>query len=180
MTKLENKCEDLESRLRNNNQDCGGPRGSGQQLHLFVAPVLKEACNLSKKPLLDSCHRTLQPKLRAGERPCSIIARLLYHSDCIDILWRVRKQGRINIRNMAISIFPDHVEKIARVRAAFNEVRCQLRGMEGVRYGLIHLACLRTSYAGEERVFQSSVEAQVFIKKIHAETKVGNVEHSLQ
>lgn len=51
-----------------------------------------------------------------------------------------------------MAVFPDHTAKIAWAGAAFNEVTCQLRGMEGVRYGLIHPAPLRISYGDEEKV----------------------------
>ncbi|KAL7857119.1 hypothetical protein SRHO_G00160180 [Serrasalmus rhombeus] len=44
----------------------------------------------------------------------------------------------LRLRDLIISIFPDYTAKVARARAAFNEVRHKLCGIDGARYGLIH------------------------------------------
>lgn len=60
--KLENKCEDLESRLRRNNiRILGVPEGPDTCTTAAVVALLKEAFGLVKEPLLDWSHRTLQP-----------------------------------------------------------------------------------------------------------------------
>lgn len=165
LAKLEDKQEDLESRSRRNNvRIVGIPEESGSSAQ-SVSTLLKDALHLDKAPLLDRCHRSSQPKPRPGERPRVIIARLHYHTDCIDILRRARENGKTTYKDMSLSIFPDYTSKVAQARAAFNDVRRQLRGMEGVRFGLLHPARLRISHNGEDKVFLSPSEAQTFINK---------------
>lgn len=131
LTRLDNKCEDLEARSRRNNiQLVGIPEDySTSSTATAISSLLKEALKLEKEPLVDCAHRTPQPKPRPGERPRPIIARLHYHMDCVDILRRARAQQRIKIGDTSFSIFPDHTPRTARARAAFNDVRRQLHGV---------------------------------------------------
>ena len=167
VAKLENKCEDLESRSRRNNvRIVGVPEGPDTCTTAAVAALLKEAFDLVKEPLLDRSHRTLQPKPKPGDRPRAIVCSFHYHSDCVDILRRARELRQIKFRDLTISVFPDHTAKIARARAAFNEVRRQLRGIDGARYGLIHPARLRITYNGVEKDFVSAEEASDYVKTL--------------
>ena len=167
VAKLENKCEDLESRSRRNNvRIVGVPEGPDTCTTAAVAALLKEAFDLVKEPLLDRSHRTLQPKPKPGEHPRVIVCRFHYHSDCVDILRRARELRQIKVRDLAISVFPDHTAKVARARAAFNEVRRQLRGIDGARYGLVHPARLRITYNGVEKEFVSAEEASEYVKTL--------------
>lgn len=167
VAKLENKCEDLESRSRRNNvRIVGVPEGPDTCTTAAVAALLKEAFDLREEPLLDRSHRTLQPKPKPGERPRAIVCRLHYHSDCVDILRRARELRQIKVRDLTISVFPDHTAKVARARAAFNEVRRQLRGIDGARYGLMHPARLRITYKGVEKDFVSADEASDYVKTL--------------
>ncbi|RXN13105.1 putative transposase element L1Md-A101/L1Md-A102/L1Md-A2 [Labeo rohita] len=76
IAKLENKCEDLESRTRRNNvRIVGVPEGPNTSTTAAVASLLKEAFNLEKEPLLDRSHRTLQPTPKPGDRPRAIVCR---------------------------------------------------------------------------------------------------------
>uniref|UniRef100_A0A672IKM2 L1 transposable element RRM domain-containing protein n=1 Tax=Salarias fasciatus TaxID=181472 RepID=A0A672IKM2_SALFA len=149
---LEDKCEDLESRARRQNiRIIGVPEDASVfQSPTGVAKLLKEAFQLDKEPLVDRAHRSLMPKPKPGDRPRAIVAKLHYFTDCSDILKKARELQRINIHNMTISVFPDHTTKTARARAAFNDVRRQLREIEGVRYGLLHPARLRITYGGTQ------------------------------
>lgn len=70
VAKLENKCEDLESRTRRNNvRIVGVPEGPDTCTTAAVASLLKEAFDLRKEPLLDRSHRTLQPTPKPGDCP---------------------------------------------------------------------------------------------------------------
>lgn len=167
VAKLEDKCEDLESRSRRNNvRIIGVPEGPVTCTTIAVAAMLKEAFALEKEPLLDRSHRTLQPKPKPGERPRAIVCRFHYHSDCVDILRRARELREIKVKGLTISVFPDHTAKIARARAAFNDVRRQLRGIDGVRYGLFHPARLRITHNGVEKDFVSAEKAGVYVKTL--------------
>lgn len=170
VAKLENKCEDLESRSRRNNiRIVGVPEGPDTCTIVAVAALLKEAFGLVKEPLLDRSHRTLQPKPKPGDRPRAIVRRFHYYGDCVDILRRARELRQIKVGDLTISVFPDHTAKTARARAAFNEVRCQLRGIDGARYGLIHPARLRITYNGVEKDFVSAEEASDYVKTLISE-----------
>ncbi|KAL7835323.1 hypothetical protein SRHO_G00276700 [Serrasalmus rhombeus] len=92
VNKLEDKCEDLESRSRRNNvRIVGMPEGPDTCTTSAVAVMLKDAFGLEKEPLLDRSHLTLQPKPKPGDRPRAIVCRFHYHSDCVDILRRARE-----------------------------------------------------------------------------------------
>ena len=168
LARLDNKCEDLEARSRRNNiRILGIPEGSANSsTTTAVSTLLKEAFKLDKEPLLDRSHRTLQPKPGPGDRPRPIIARLHYHTDCVDILRRARAEQRIKIGDMVISVFPDHTAKTARARAAFNDVRRQLREIPGIRFGLFYPARLRITHNGAEREFTSPEKAKAFISSL--------------
>lgn len=165
---LENKCEDLEGRSRRNNiRIIGLSEKSGTVTAASTSALLKEALNLDKAPLIDRAHRSLNPKPKPGERPRPIIARLHYYTECVDILQRARAQQRIKIGDSTISIFPDHTARTARARAAFNDVRRQLRDIPGIRYGLMYPALLRiTTSGGVTKDFTSPGEAAVFVKTL--------------
>ncbi|CAG5896880.1 unnamed protein product [Menidia menidia] len=67
---------------------------------------------------------------------------------------------------MTLSVFPDYTAKVARARAAFNEVRKLLRGIDGARYGLIHPARLRITFKGVEKDFISADEAKEYVQTL--------------
>ncbi|CAI5682159.1 unnamed protein product [Oreochromis niloticus] len=164
VAKLENKCEDLESRMRCNNvRIVGVPEGPDTCTTAAVASLLKEAFDLGKEPLLDRSHRTLQPAPKPGNRPRAIMCRFHYHTDCVDILQRARERQQIKVGEWTISVFPNYTARVAQARAAFNTVRQQLRGIEGVRYGLLHPARLRITYKGVEKDFVSAEEASLML-----------------
>lgn len=69
---------------------------------------------------------------------------------------------------MTISVFPDFTAKTARARAAFGDVRRQLREMKlpGLRFGLVFPACLKISYDAVQREFKIPTDAEAYIKKL--------------
>uniref|UniRef100_A0A3B5ARW6 L1 transposable element RRM domain-containing protein n=1 Tax=Stegastes partitus TaxID=144197 RepID=A0A3B5ARW6_9TELE len=125
MGKLEDRCEDLESRSRRQNiRIIGVPEDdSAATSTAGVSKLLKEAFALGKEPLVERAHRVLMPKPKPGDRPRAIVAKLHYDMDCAGILRKARELQRIKVRNMTISVFPDYTPKTARARAAFSEVR---------------------------------------------------------
>lgn len=115
---------------------------------------------------MDRAHRAPMPKPKPGDRPRAIVAKLHYYTDCADILRKARELQRRKLRNLTIFVFPDHTAKMARARAAFNDVRRQLRDIEGVRFGLLYPARLHITYGGVQRDFTSPEEAKTFIRTI--------------
>ena len=104
--KMEDKCDDLESRSRRQNiRIIGIPEDDPNAAN--VSKLLMEAFSLGKEPLIDRSHRALAPKPAPGNRPRAIVARLHYYTDCNEILRKARELQRITLRNMSISRFPD-------------------------------------------------------------------------
>ncbi|KAJ8409744.1 hypothetical protein AAFF_G00218030 [Aldrovandia affinis] len=68
VTYLDNRCEDLEGRMRRNNiRLLGIPEGvEGPRPTESVAGLLQELLGLDEKPLLDRAHRTLRSRPRGG------------------------------------------------------------------------------------------------------------------
>lgn len=95
-SKLENKCEDIESRSRRNNIRIVGVSEETVAKTAAVATLLKDALNLDKEPLLDRVHRTTQLKPRPGERPRAIIARFHYYNDCANVLPNLFTLGHLS------------------------------------------------------------------------------------
>lgn len=113
--RLENRCEDLESRARRQNMRIiGVPEDDPTSLSAAgVSKLLMETLRLDKELLADRAHRALMPKPKPGERPHTIVVRLHYSTDCSDILRKARELQQIKVRNMTISVFPDHTAKTA-------------------------------------------------------------------
>uniref|UniRef100_A0AAY4CMR6 Uncharacterized protein n=1 Tax=Denticeps clupeoides TaxID=299321 RepID=A0AAY4CMR6_9TELE len=103
----------------------------------FVSSLLQQAFELKEAPLLDRAHRSFLPGPRQGNPPHVIVARFHYYQDCENILRLAKEKHRIKINDMSISVFPDFTAKVAEARAAFNDIRRQLRGMEGVKFGIL-------------------------------------------
>uniref|UniRef100_A0A087YPT0 L1 transposable element RRM domain-containing protein n=1 Tax=Poecilia formosa TaxID=48698 RepID=A0A087YPT0_POEFO len=161
VAQLEDKCDDLESRSRRQNiRIIGVPEDDPLSASTAaVSRLLKEAFGFAEEPLLDRAHCIPIPKPKAGERPRPIIAKLHYYTDCVKILSKAREQQRIMVNGMTIFVFPDYTARTARARAAFTDCRRRLRGIEGVRFGLLHPARLRITHGGTTRVFTSPAEA---------------------
>lgn len=166
LVKLENKCEDLEARSRRHNiRIIGVPEDGPPVSPASVSKLLAEAFTLTEHPLVDRAHRA-GPKPGTGGHPRAIVARLHYYSDCTSILKKARELQRIKLNNITISVFPDHTAKVARARATFTEVRRQLRGIEGVKFGLFYPARLRITYEGQQHDFTSPEDAKAFITRL--------------
>ncbi|KAJ8010204.1 hypothetical protein DPEC_G00072570 [Dallia pectoralis] len=165
VAKLEDKCENLESRSRRNNvRILGVPEGPDTCSTAAVAAMLKEELGLEKEPLLDRSHRTLQPVPKPGDRPRAIVCRFHSYRDCAEVLRRAKERRQITVKGLSVSIFPDHTAKVA--RAEFNEVKRRLRGIVGARYGLVHPARLRINYNGVEKSFVSADKASEYVKTL--------------
>lgn len=164
---LDSRCEDLEARSRRNNvRIIGLPEVYGPVNAATVSMLLKDVLGLEKEPVVDRAHRSLQPKPKSGERPRPLIAHLHYYADCVDILRRARAQQRIKVKNSTISIFPNLTARTAKARAAFNDVRRQLRDIPDIRFGLLYPARLRITRGDVTKEFTSPDEAAVFVKTL--------------
>lgn len=129
-----------------------------------VAKVIKEALQMDRDIKIDRSHRTLAPR-KPGDRPRVIIAKLHHDGDAAEILRRARDRAPLTYNGSRIAIFPDYTSSVAKARAAFTDVRKELRGRQGVRYGLFFPARLRISYKEEDRDFLDPKKAMEYVKK---------------
>ncbi|KAL1268574.1 hypothetical protein QQF64_033937 [Cirrhinus molitorella] len=164
--RLEDKCEDLEARSRRNNIRIVGVPEDTLVTTSVVSKLLRDALHLDKDIIVDRSHRTLQPKPKPNERPRAIVAKLHYHSDCVEILRQARQLRHFKVGDMSVSFFPDLTSKVARARAAFGNVRRQLQGIPGIKFGFLHPARLRVTYDGLEKQFNRPDEAEAYVKSI--------------
>lgn len=162
---LQDKCEDMEGRMRRGNiRIVGVPEHPGTSSPVEVSKLLKDVLQLNKEVKVDRSHRSIGSR-KPGDRPRVIIAKLHYDGDCAEILRRARDRAPLTHNGNRIAIFPDYTTSVARARAAFSDVRKMLRGRQGIRYGLIYPAKFRISYNGEEKEFLNAPEAMDYVKK---------------
>lgn len=174
VVKLEDKCEDLEARSRRNNIRIIGVPEEKPSTTVAISKLLKEVLNIDKDIIIDRSHRTLQPRPKPGARPRVIVARLHYHSDCVEVLKRAREKRQLKVGDMSISIFPDFTAKTARARSAFNDVRRLLRSIPGVKFGFLHPAKLRVTFNGVERQFNSPDLAKSYVNSLQPHQNVSS------
>ncbi|KAL1275018.1 hypothetical protein QQF64_027832 [Cirrhinus molitorella] len=155
----------MEGRMRRGNiRITGIPEQPGSSTPTSVSKFLKEMLQMDREVKIDRSHRSLGPR-KPGDKPCTIIAKLHYDGDCMEILRKARERAPLSYNGNQITIFPDYTASVARARAAFGDVRRALRGRQGVRYGLLFPARLRISHDGEEREFRIASEAMDYVKR---------------
>ncbi|KAL7870622.1 hypothetical protein SRHO_G00081190 [Serrasalmus rhombeus] len=155
---MENTTEQMERGLSGCSDDVVALQRTVQQLSNQVA-ALEDKC----EDLEGRAHCTLQPPPKQGATPRTIVARLHYFHDCSNILRLARERKRAAVNDLTISVYPDYTA--ARARAAFNDIRQQLHGIEGLRFGILHPAKLRITYKGVEKNFTSSDVSQKYISQ---------------
>uniref|UniRef100_A0AAR2JW36 L1 transposable element RRM domain-containing protein n=1 Tax=Pygocentrus nattereri TaxID=42514 RepID=A0AAR2JW36_PYGNA len=161
---LQEKCVDLEGRMRRSNiRILNVTEGPGSSSPAAVSKLLKEALRLEKEVVVDRSHRGLQLRQQGG-KPRAIVAQLHYYQDCVDILRRAREAGSLQYNGTKIFIFPDYPPSVARARSAFNEVKNILRGQKGTRFGMFYPARLRITHNGTEKEFQDPAEAMAYVR----------------
>ncbi|KAJ8358038.1 hypothetical protein AAFF_G00042620 [Aldrovandia affinis] len=97
---------------------------------------------------------TLRNTMGDAERSltaCSDDIETLKREDCATILSQAKEKQRIKVKGVTISVYPDYTAQVAKARAAFNGVRQQLRGLEGVRFGIAHPARLESPIMARRR-----------------------------
>ncbi|KAI4892454.1 hypothetical protein NFI96_004478, partial [Prochilodus magdalenae] len=168
---LTTKCEDLEGRQRRNNirlfcvpEGIEGPRPTE-----FVSGLMQELLRLEPKPILDRAHRSLWAKPKSGEPQQPFIIRVHLYQTRELILRRAREVSTLQYQGKRLSVFPDFTSAVAKKRAEFVKVKCQLRDYSGIKFGLYFPAELRISLPdGRVRKFDDPSAAQEFI---HQELK---------
>ncbi|KAL7850030.1 hypothetical protein SRHO_G00193790 [Serrasalmus rhombeus] len=169
LAKIDARCEDLAARSRRQNiRLVGIPENDSRFIlsNSSVSELLREAFSMDKSPLVDRAHRSLAPRPKPNEPPRPIIVKLHYFEDCARILKEARSRQRISSAGMRFFVYPDFTPKVAKARAALNEVRKKLRTMDGVKYGIVYPARLRLTFEGKSHEFTSAGEAERFITTV--------------
>lgn len=165
MAKLKEKCEDMEGRMRRCNiRIIGVPETPDSGTTTSVSKLLTEVLQLDKEPLVDRSNRSLGLKKPNG-KPCTIVAKLHYYQDCVEVLRQARTRGPLRFNWEPVTIFPDYIATVAKARAAFTEVRKLLRNRQGVRYGILFPARLRVTYRGEDMEFTDPDKAMTYVRR---------------
>ncbi|CAL8257817.1 unnamed protein product [Arctogadus glacialis] len=73
---------------------------------------------------------------------------------------------KIKVKDSTISIFPDFTARTAKARAAFTDIRRQLRDIPNIRFGLLHPARLRITRGDATREFTSPKDAAAFVEAL--------------
>lgn len=168
--KLRAKIDDLENRSRRNNvRVIGIPEGSeGTHPSAFIEEMLLEVFgdqSFAKKPEVDRAHRSLAPPPKANQAPRPFIVRLHHYQTRELILRLARGRGQVLYKGSRIHFYPDVSAEVAKRRAAFNQVKAQLRGA-GIEFGLLFPARLRINHDGTRHFFDCPQRALEFVKGI--------------
>ena len=143
---LESRNEDLESRsrrcnLRITNVKERREHGVGLSVPDYVSKLLMDSLRLEKAPLLDRAHRTLRERPGDHEPARAFVVRCHYFQEREAILKKAIQMKNITTPDGdKIRIQPDYTHRVTKQRAAFNDVRKELRELDikGIRYGLFH------------------------------------------
>lgn len=166
--RLDDKCEDLESRSRRNNiRVVGVPEGmEGPRPTDFIAVLLQDLLGLEEKTLLNRAHRSLRNEPAAGSQPRAFIVRVHFFHVRNTILRRAGESSPLLYKDKRISVFPDFTSSVAKKRSAFSAVKRSLRSFPEVKFGLLYPATLKiTMPGGTSWRFEDPSLASDFVKK---------------
>lgn len=165
---LSRKCEELEARSRwHNIRLVGLPEGTeGPQPTEFIANLLMELLGLEEQPGLDRAHRTLRAKPKEGEPPRPLVIRVTLFRERNIILRRAGQSSPLLHQGKRVYIFPDFTPTVAKQRAAFIQVKRELRACADVKFGLRYPATLHISTAsGQTHKFDDLDRAMEFVHR---------------
>lgn len=164
------KLEDLENRSRRNNvRVIGIPEGTeGNHPSAFIEALLLEVFgeqSFTRKPQVDRAHRSLAPPPKPNQAPRPFIVRM-HHYQMRELILRLAwEKGQVFYKGSRIHFFPDVSAEVAKRRAAFNQVKAQLRGA-GIEFGLLFPARLRINHDEARHFFDCPQKALEFVRGI--------------
>ncbi|KAK7896625.1 hypothetical protein WMY93_021950 [Mugilogobius chulae] len=168
VTTLSEKTEDLEGRQRRCNIRILGLKEqfeAGTQPVTSVAKLLQEVLGMDAVPTLDRAHRSLQPVPPKGQRPPPFVVKFHCYQEKLEVLRRAARNGPLFYHGDKILIFPDLPPTVAKRGGSFKKVKELLRGLQGVKYGMLYPVKLRVSSPLGERVFTDPGAAKDYVTK---------------
>lgn len=157
---LENNSRRNNIRITNLPETAEGPRPS-----TFLAECLKEIFGPDAFPTPLAIDRAHRINVRRGnpDAPRPFIARIHHYQNKELILKLAREKGRLVYRGTVIHIFPDYSPEVSRKRAAFSEVKSQLRSA-GYSYRMFFPAKLQIlDKHGQKITFSTPDEVKSFL-----------------
>lgn len=170
---LKLKTDDLENRSRCNNicivnlpEKSEGPRPAA-----FLDECLKEIFGpdaFTTPLVVDRAHR-ISVRRRNQNAPRPLIAGVHHYQNKELLLKLAREKGRLVYRGTEIHIFPDYSPEVSQKRAAFSEVKSQLRSA-GYAYRMFFPAKLQiTDKHGLKTTFSTLEDVKLFLAGIEEE-----------
>ena len=71
----------------------------------------------------------------------------------------------MRVDGMTISVYPDFTARVAKARAAFNDVRRMLKDVPGVKFGILFPARLRITFNRTESFFTDPEVARTYVSQ---------------
>lgn len=101
---------DMEGRMRRCNVRIF-PETTG--LSSTASVNITEVLQLEKGVWIDHLHRSPGP-IKSGAKPRTIVAKLHYYEDCVEVLRRMRTRGTLHFNGVPVAIFPDYTSNVAK------------------------------------------------------------------
>lgn len=157
---LENHSRRNNIRVTNLPEKVENPRPS-----VFLAECLTEVFGPDSFPtplVVDRAHR-INIQMRSPNTPRPLIARIHHYQNKELLLKLAREKGRLLYHGTEIHIFPDYSPEVSQKRAAFYEVKSQLRSA-GYSYRMFFPAKLQiTDKKGQKITFSTPEEVKLFL-----------------
>lgn len=147
----------------------GIPEGSeGLHPSTFIEILLLEVFgeqSFTRKPEVDRAYLSLAPPPKPNQAPRTFIVRMHHYQTRELVLRLAREKGQVLYKGTRIHFYPDVSVEVAKRRAAFNQVKAQLRGA-GIEFGLLFPARLRINHDGTRHFFDCPQRALEFVRGI--------------
>lgn len=169
VSKLNDKCIDLEGRKRRKNlRIVGVKEGSEREMGTrdFVADLLQKALKLDHKPLLGRAHRAQRRRTQDDAHPRQIIVKVQQDHEFDDIMKKIVRSGQLLFEGVRFSIYRDYPAEVFKKRVLFTETKRILKNVPDLRYSLLYPARLRVTYKSKELFFTDHEKALEYAKEV--------------
>lgn len=161
------KTDDIENRLRRNNVRIVGlpEKVEGRDPTTFVEDWLLETFGkeaFSAIFAVERAHRTPPRPPQPGNRPRSMLARILNYRDREVILRLARERGAVQYNGSRVSFYPDFSAEVQRKRLRFTDVKQRLQRLQ-ITYAMLYPAKLRVTVGGQVSFFETATEAAAWL-----------------
>lgn len=169
VSKLNDKCIDLEGRQRRKNLRIVGVK-EGREKEMgtrdFVADLLHTVLKLDHKPLLGRAHRAQRRRTQDDVHPRQIIVKVLQDHEFDEIMKKSVRSGQLFFEGERFSIYRDYSTEVFKKRMLFNETKRILKSVPDLKYSLLYPAKLRVTYNSNVFFFTEHEKALEYAKVV--------------